>query len=287
MAAHGMELLRLGRPLPTVGWSLRAKRSDGETVLLDPATGGELAPTADPAFVLSTDGEATDGNILRQFWDMERINSGAGVPLLWGHNTDRLLGQWHSFDVRELDPGVAATPAAPGRRATRGLVGRVRIDTKTADGAEKLRQIREGFISSTSVRWEPRWMVRRSELPPSDPDYRAPVEGDCGQPAEGYVMGDAAAPNLLLEGSLVTVPADARAVAVERLYVGASRAAGLILEGREPTQADMSRLLTALKNDERAIGFARKLIREEIAAARGGKISTGDPGADGFFSKFF
>ena len=166
--------------------------------LVEPVEGSEPNGPADPVFRLSTPGEATDGNIVKPFWNLERAES-VGIPLLWGHDQSTLLGRMHGMRLEGSD-----------------LIGTARFDVASADGAERLRQVRDGFLSAVSIGWIPGEMVRRSDLPRAHPDWREAREDECGFPAEGSVMGSARSPNTLLEVSLVPVPADPRASVLSR-----------------------------------------------------------------------
>jgi len=237
-----------GNPLELQGRLLTDRREDGSLALLDPTTGNELRAEELPAFVLSTEGEATDGNILRQFWNLERANA-AGVPVLWGHNPDRLLGQWRSLEVIDLN-------------GERVLVGRADLDLALPEGETRRRQIREGYLSAVSVRWTPGELVRRGELDESDPLYREPEDDWCDMPAEGYVMGSERSPNTLIECSLVTTPADPRAIVTARAQ---ARAAASIDQALRGGPADLDRILPALGGDDRVRGWARNMLRAELA----------------------
>src|SRR5687767_6439243 len=100
--SHVAARLLGGRPLPLLGRLLADTTRRGEYVALDPATGGELSDRDDrPAFVLSTEAEATDGHIVRQHWNLSRAGK-VGIPVLWNHNQDVLLGQWQELTVHSL-----------------------------------------------------------------------------------------------------------------------------------------------------------------------------------------
>jgi len=82
-----------GRGYAITGSLLTDTSERGAVVLLDPTTGGELAAEADPAWVLSTPREATDGHIVQMHWDLSRgAQGGPGVPVLYNHNRDALAG---------------------------------------------------------------------------------------------------------------------------------------------------------------------------------------------------
>jgi len=239
-----------GRPMALQGRLLTGERRDGGAVLLDPTTGDELRDDALPAFILSTEGEATDGNILRQHWNLERA-AAAGVPVLWGHDPDRLLGQWRGLEVMDLDDG-------------RALVGRADLDLKLPEAETRRRQIREGYLSAVSVRWTPGDLIRRGDLDPSDPAYREAEDDWCEMPAEGYVMGSERSPNTLIECSLVTTPADPRAVVTARAQQRSAQAIDAALRGGP---VDLDRILPALGADARVRGYFARLVRAELLAA--------------------
>jgi phage head maturation protease len=218
-------LLRHGQaPWHLVGRLLTDRDSMGREVMLDPVTAGEMRDDR-PAFILSTEGEATDGHVVRQYWDLDRAAS-VGVPVLWSHDPGQLRGQWEDLAVRDLPGG-------------RSLVGRARMSATNSHAIELREMIREGILRAVSVGWQPGEMVRRGELDPGDPLYRAPEDGDCGEAREGSVMGSAKSPNRLIECSLVSTPADPRAVVTSRIIDSAARSAGALTSGGAvPTGAD-------------------------------------------------
>jgi phage head maturation protease len=236
-----------GRPAPLLG-RLLSDRRDDELILLDPESGAELAADAMPAFVLSTEREATDGIILRQSWDLSRAEV-AGVPVLWNHDPDRLLGQWRDLRVSDLGDGPV-------------LLGRADLDLGLPEAVDRRRQIRQGYLSAVSVRWIPGDLVRRGDLDPADPLYREPEQDLCDQPAEGYVSGSPARPNTLVETSLTPIPADQRAVVTERTHQRAASDLSAALRG---DAVDLSRLLTVLSDDPRVRQWAARVIRAELA----------------------
>lgn len=238
-----------GTLLRGTGQALYGETRDGKFALLDPETAGELQATRLPAFVLSTEREATDGHIVMQEWDLARIDS-VGVPILWAHNSrGEVLGQWREAKVQTLD-GLG-----------RSLVARADFDLGLPLGAEKEGQVRRGYVRAVSIGWRRGAAVRRSELPKDDPRYRAPTEDDCGQPGEGLVMGTEAEPNRLMETSLVGVPADDGAYAIERAYHRADehlRTGGPIL-GR-----NLDDILAAVGQHPGARAWITRLIGQEV-----------------------
>lgn len=186
----------------------------GREVAIDPDTGAEMRDDR-PAFILSTEGEASDGNIVRQHWDLSRAAS-VGVPVLFSHDPEQLIGQWEDLRVMDLPGG-------------RSLVGRARLSASKAQAVELRDLIREGILRSVSVGWQPGASVRRGALAKDDPLYRDAEDGDCGEAREGMVMGTAANPNHLVECSLVSTPADPRAVVTSRILATGERAAADLL----------------------------------------------------------
>lgn len=272
LRSHATARLRHGDPLPLIGYVLADYRRD-VPVLLDPQTGGELAASDPrPAFILSSEREATDGHIVRQHWNLKRgmDGGGVGIPVLWNHDRDILLGQWQELEVR-TDLEVQGETIGP------ALMGRAMMDSSDI-AQERLRQIRAGILRATSIRWIPGASVRRGELPTDDPHYREPVDGPCG-PEEGEVMGTLEEPNRAIEASFVTTPADEMAIATGRLFAGASRAIDAIQRGEAARPADLDRLLAVVGNDKRVRAWVlntvsadpqtrawiRSLVKEELA----------------------
>jgi len=253
-----------GRGYAITGSLLTDTSERGAVVLLDPTTGGELAAEADPAWVLSTPREATDGHIVQMHWDLSRgAQGGPGVPVLYNHNRDALAGQWRALAVAEVDTASYSGEA---------LIGRSYLPGVTALGRDVAEQVRAGLLRSTSIGWIPGEQVRRSELDPLDPNWREAAEDECGMPAEGYVMGSEAAPNRLLEASLVTIPAQADAVSLEHAQRRALDDLGPILRADDATiegairSGSMDRLLFIAARDPRVTAYIQRAARAELSA---------------------
>ena len=235
-------LILTGRPPHLVGRLLADTTRAGELVPIDPETGDEDRDER-PAFVLSTEDEAADGHVLRQHWDLSRASDhGPGVPVLWNHDQDALLGQWQDLAVRDLEDGPA-------------LVGRAYLDPDDPAAQHRRGQIRRGILSAVSVGWTPGEVTRRGDLDEGDPLYREPEDDLCDQPAEGLVMGSADRPNHLIEASLVACPAQPSAVVVERLHRAASRDLG----GLDVPHRDIDALIAWLGQDPRVRAYLARL----------------------------
>jgi len=253
-----------GRGYAITGSLLTDTSERGAVVLLDPTTGGELAAEADPAWVLSTPREATDGHIVQMHWDLSRgAQGGPGVPVLYNHNRDDLAGQWRALAVAEVDTASYSGEA---------LIGRSYLPGVTALGRDVAEQVRAGLLRSTSIGWIPGEKIRRSELDPLDPNWREAAEDECGMPAEGYVMGSEAAPNRLLEASLVTIPAQADAVSLEHAQRRALDDLGPLLRADDATiegairSGSMDRLLFIAARDPRVTAYIQRAARAELSA---------------------
>jgi hypothetical protein len=258
-----------GRPVPLVGRLLASSTRAGEVVLLDPTSGGELAASDDrPAFVLSTEDEATDGHIVRQFWDLSRAND-AGVPILWNHDANVLLGQWQDLAVADVGGG-------------RALVGRAYFDPDDDLAMKRKGQVKRGILNATSVGWVPGESVRRGELDSADALYREPIDGMCG-PEEGLVMGTASKPNHLVEATLTPTPAQQQAVVIERLHRGGARDLDAALRS---DAHDPDRLLAYLAHHPRVRAWLNAEIRAAVAAERAA-LSTPSPTAPRSVSDLF
>ncbi len=253
-----------GRGYAITGSLLTDTSERGAVVLLDPITGGELAAEADPAWVLSTPREATDGHIVQMHWDLSRgAQGGPGVPVLYNHNRDALAGQWRALAVADVETASYSGEA---------LIGRSYLPGVTALGRDVAEQVRAGLLRSTSIGWIPGEKIRRSELDPLDPNWREAAEDECGMPAEGYVMGSEAAPNRLLEASLVTIPAQADAVSLEHAQRRALDDLGPLLRADDATiegairSGSMDRLLFIAARDPRVTAYIQRAARAELSA---------------------
>lgn len=236
-----------GGTIHTFGRLLSDERQ-GATVLLDPETGGELARERMPAFQLSTEGEASDGHIVRQLWDLSRADT-VGIPILWGHQRrGDVLGQWRDLAVRDTGNGPQ-------------LVARADFDMEHPLAAEKAGQVRRGYVRAVSIGWQAGEVVRRGELPEDDPRYRAPTDDECGQPSEGLVMGTEASPNVLMEASLVPVPADSGAYAIDRAL---ARGSEFLERSRPLGVADLDSFLSAIATHPAARAWIDRQIRTAV-----------------------
>ena len=254
-ASHIAARILAGRPLPLVGRLVMDLSRKGEVVLLD-LQGRELTTEDDrPAFVLSTEHDATDNHILRQHWDLSRAD-GAGVPILWNHNADTLYGQWQDLEVRQ-DAPLGDGETGP------GLVGRAWFDPEDDLAQKRKSQVKRGVLNSTSVRWLPGEVVRRGDLDPADPLYREPMDDSCDRPVEGFVMGSARQPNHLVEASLTPIPADQRANAFERLY---QRGGQELERALRSGDADLDILLGSLVTHAGLRSWARALVLDTLRA---------------------
>lgn len=254
-----------GRSIPLVGRLMMGATTLGASVLLDPETGGELRAEALPAFIMSTEGEAGDDHILRQHWDLSRSadHGSVGIPVIWSHaakgeNSRAIYGQWTGLGVRDIG----------GKK----LCGRTNLDMDIENGREAMGQIRRGFLRSISVGWSPGALSRRGSLDVLDPWYREPIDDECGQPAEGFIMGTPEQPNVLLEGSLCAVPSDPAAYVTERTYAAAER----FLDGigraatspRSSMPADIDALLLLVRDHSGARAWISREIRAIVSADR-------------------
>ena len=255
------QMARNGEPHYSVGRVLLGRTSSGASVPLDPTTGGEVRASDPVSYVLSTDGEATDGNLVRQFWDLGRMRSGV-MPILLNHGLERAplgLGYWRDGEVIDL-PG---DPNPVTRKPHRALVARAGFDLGDPQAAEADRKSRAGFAPSVSIGWLPGGRVLRGDLPKDDPGYRDARTDECGARTEGYVMGTEGDPNVALEASLTPLPADMRAMVIERMERARRGAERLDPSGRG---LDLDALLVQLREHPGVRRMAREMARAELVA---------------------
>lgn len=237
-------------------WSIGRLHREHDPEHPDEMPAGMPEDERGPLFVLSTEGEATDDHVVRQFWDLSR-SIGVGTPILWNHNADVLLGQWQ-------DHAVIGSPGTPGAM----LTARGYFDPDDELAQKRRGQVRRGILRAVSVGWIPGDLVRRGSLREDDPMYRPQEDDECGQPMEGMVMGTRQRPNILVEASLTPTPADPRAVAIERNARAVEQLGGLA-RGERVSGVDLAGVLLALRDRPGVRAFARAILREELASPEG------------------
>ena len=242
LQAHLDALIRHGQPARLMG------RLVAPTEM--PALAAD-SPYGDmPLFCLSTEGEATDNNIVLAYWDTNRANN-VGIPVIWAHEADEMhLGYWRGIQV-----------------VNRQLIAYCDLDPEDQFAQQCKSKIKRDYLRGVSIGWIPGAIIRRGDLPPNDPFYRQPVEDDCGDPMEGYVLGSQQKPNILLEASLCSVPAQDTAGVIARLNGGANRAASAIKRGEQPTTSDIDRLMAVAAQDSRVRNWILRAVRSDPAMA--------------------
>lgn len=224
-----------------VGLVLTDRRETGAQVLLG-ADGNELRADAMPVFRLSTDGEAEDGNIVEQYWDLSRIEAGIG-PILLNHSVRNSaplgLGQWRSPTISDWE-----STAADGKKLKgRSLLASADFSPDVPDARLALSMVRSGHLRSTSVGWQPGGSMLRGDLPKDHPRYREARTDDCGTRIEGRIMGTEGDPNRFIEASVTPVPSDPNAVDVRALHQLEQ-----LGRGEEVRGLDLRRTLLALRD---------------------------------------
>lgn len=244
--------------LCTAGGLVTALHRDA-TVLIG-ADGNELKPGAMPVFRLSTDGEAEDGNILEQHWDLSRAESGI-APILANHRvlgTDAPygLGLWRNARVVDGPSG-------------RELHADADFDMEDPVAERVAGKVRRAYLRSVSVGWRPGGRMLRGDLPKDHPRYRAPQTDDCGTRIEGYTMGTEGDPNRLIEASMTPIPSDPGAVQVDgkRSAMAMRDIEALATGGR--MSGDVGSLLLAIRDRPGVREWARSILREELATPEG------------------
>jgi hypothetical protein len=224
-----------------IGLVLTDRRDSGASVLLG-ADGNELRADAMPVFRLSTDGEAEDGNIVEQYWDLSRIEAGIG-PILLNHSVRNSaplgLGQWRSPAISDWE-----STAADGRKLKgRSLLASADFSPDVPDARLAASMVRSGHLRSTSVGWRPGGSMLRGDLPKDHPRYREARTDECGTRIEGRIMGTEGDPNRFIEASVTPVPSDPNAVDV-RAWAQLEQ----LGRGEEVRGLDLRRTLLALRD---------------------------------------
>lgn len=198
-----------------------------------------------PKFVISTNSRnATDNNIVLQYWDLSRQDT-VGIPVLDSHDTRRSIGNWTNLRVETIN-GVES------------LTGEIRWNPHEPLAIQREKEFKDEFLNAVSVRWIPGFQIRRSELPKDSPYYAPPSEDECGYPNEGYLMGSAEVPNRMLEASTTFLPADDTAVALRNALVTPF---GTIPEG-PVAEENMRRMLRLVRNVPGVPRYLGELFRE-------------------------
>lgn len=243
----------------TTGTVLADSTREGQFVPLG-EDGQELRADARPVFRLSTDGEAEDGNILDQEWDLTRSERGI-APILANHTTRNEapfgLGQWRN--ARVVTAGQA-----------RELHAEADFTRIVPLGAQAEDLVRAGYLRAVSVGWRPGFRTLRGDLPKDHRWYRAPMTDDCGTRIEGYVMGRSDEPNRLIEATMTPIPADPGALQVDGQRAAlAVRDLAHLAQGERASGADLGTLLLAIRGRPGVREWVRTVLREELATADG------------------
>lgn len=137
-------------------------------------------------FIASTPEVARDGDVIVGPWDL-RHYSGRNSPILWAHDSKELpIGRG---EVEEVD-GV--------------LRVRIHWDAGNPKAREVAGSVRRGMLSAVSIGWRPGKMTALRSLPADHPHRDVSSYGYLHEQPE------------LLEVSVVPVPADPRALVLER-----------------------------------------------------------------------
>jgi hypothetical protein len=137
--------------------------------------------------------------------------------------------------------------------------------------AQRAGQVKRRVLRAVSVGWIPGALVRRGSLKEEDPLFRPMEDDECGQPMEGFVMGTAAEPNILVEASLTPTPADPRAIAVGR-NAGALRQLGSLSRGERVSGVDLGAVLLALRDNAAVKAFVTRHLRELLTGPEGAEL---------------
>ena len=183
-------------------------------------------------FVASTGEEARDGLIIDQSsWNLEAYN--ANPVVLWAHEDD-------------------LCPVGRGSARIEGgqLLVEVAWDWEDPLAAEVAGKVKRGFLNAVSVRWRPGELIPRWRLPQEDVLYAQ----------DGYISRN----NELLEVSIVSVPADPRALVIAR---SAGDAAIGPREIAQIARAEVERQIAALLPEATARAVADLQARALAAPA--------------------
>lgn len=199
-------------------------------------------------FTISVEREARDGDVL----DLETLDLSAfrkNPVALDGHNRTAVIGRWEGLKVEQ------------GATGPRKLTGDLVWDLGGALGAERARQVQAGILRAVSISWRSVDVVDRSKLDKADKWYAKPRKiatswGDYEIPSRLHRSAD------VLEVSLVSVPADAAALA-QRAAADSpmARAARMLADLRGIPAEDLATLLLSAT---RSPGPAGKALRSYI-----------------------
>ena len=183
-------------------------------------------PTMDAAwFVMSTPAPDRHDDIVEQSWDLKEFNDNPIAVVDHWASASNVIGSWSDVEVR-------------GGKLTGRLVW-----SKTEDAQEIAQKVVEGHIRAVSVGFRPRNALERKSLPDTDP--RKGLRGSVFQ-----------GPNLLLECSVVGIPANTGALVI--------RNSGVDLGGL--VDAVSARVLTGVeqKLTELASSFFTQRLEQSI-----------------------
>ncbi len=227
---------------------------DGDAIQYAVPVGGGVvewaaraAGTADAdehEFIASTDGEASDGDIVDQAsWRLAQFR--ANPVVLYEHST----------------PVIGSARVNSGGANSEPLRAWIKFDATDANPTGRLAQSQHasGMRSAVSVRWRPGKLTPRDELSRDHPAYSEGREVDAWWGGKIKMVGRYHQNNTLLEISSVALPADPRALQVRGAYDMSTEQIRSALAGGGTVRSLRDSLLDLLRADPELRGLIRSL----------------------------
>lgn len=189
-------------------------------------------PMEEVVFIASTAAVDSYDDIVVQDWDLSRYNANPVVQADHSYSVDSTIARGRAF----MDDGPDGKPAL--HLAIEQWSSRARAQEIRAD-------VEAGILSAVSVGFQSLDPVRRSSLPPEDPAYQ--------KDGYGYIHRK----NLLLEVSIVAIPANA-----EALKLSAAPAAGDLSAALEDA---LKKVLPAIVDNVAQRVLSRDKVARELA----------------------
>lgn len=184
-------------------------------------------------FVASTSAVDSYDDIVIQNWDLSRYNGNPVVQADHSYSVDSTIARGRAF----MDDGPDGKPAL--HLAIEQWSSRPRAQEIKAD-------VDAGILSAVSVGFQSLDPVRRSSLPPEDPNYQ--------KDGYGYIHRK----NLLLEVSIVAIPANAEALKL-------SAAAPAAVDISAALEVALQKVLPAIVDNVAQRVLSRDKVARELA----------------------